>query len=95
MRGLLSGIIVPLAGPFTIGVFAAYTPVIVPPVDSANRTGQCFSATYSKEVKFERVKEVAKSGAIGTGMGALLYFFILLAVVSAGMGGLGGMRFPE
>jgi hypothetical protein len=86
MRSLLSGIFLPVVGPFTVGVFAANTKVDVPSNDITDHNGQCFSSAYSGQVKSNRVAEVAKGGAIGTGMGILLYFFVLIAIVSASGG---------
>ena len=95
IRSFVSGILVPAVGPITIGVFAANSKVELPSNDSTDRRGQCFNFAYSQQVKAERAKEVVKGGTLGTGLGIVLYLCIMVAVVSVGLNGLGGLNFTD
>jgi hypothetical protein len=87
LRSLWSGILLPAVGPLGVGVCAANVKVDIPINDTSSEAGHCFSTAYSHQVKSERIKEVAKSGALGTGLGAVLYFFIIVFAVGLSFGG--------
>ena len=94
-RSLVSGILLPAVGPITVGVFAATSKVALPSSDSIDQRGQCFSVAYSQQVKTERIKEVVKGGSLGTGLGLVLYFCVMVAVVSMSLNGSGGLSFTD
>jgi len=79
-RGLWSGIFFPAVGPLAVGVVAANTKVNLPSNDSTGYLGKCFNSEYSHQVTSGRIKEVAKCGAIGTGLGVLFYIIVFATI---------------